>query len=110
MSGTGPSSGGNLGGGGGIPTADCKDISIKTNVTSPDPSVLKTVKVGDLLDIELQTSTGPIIALTSKKKILGSIFTTNPKLLIDCISKGFNYRGRILLIDGADCQILITSK
>jgi hypothetical protein len=110
MSGSGHSSGGNLGGGGGIPIADCKDISIKTNVTSPDPSVLKTVKVGDYLDIELQSPTGPLIAKTSLRKILGSIFTTNPKLLIDCISKGYSYHGRILIIDGADCQILITSK
>lgn len=111
MSGSGGSSGGgNLGGGGGIPAVDCKNISIKTNVISPNPSVLRTVKVGDLLNIEVQSATGPLIAVTIKPEVLGSIFTTNPKLLIDCIIDGYKYQGRILKIDGADCQIIITSK
>ena len=109
MSGSGGSSG-NLGGGGGIPVVDCKDISIKTNVISPDPSVLRTVKVGDFLNIELQSATGPLIAVTIKLEILGSIFTTNPRVLIDCIIDGYKYQGRILKLDGADCQIIITSK
>ncbi|MBN8667352.1 MAG: hypothetical protein J0M30_07595 [Chitinophagales bacterium] len=110
MSGSSSGGGANLGGGGGIPIADCKHISIKTNVTSPDPTVLKTLKVGDYLDVELQTATGPLIAVASGNRRLGSIFTTNPKMLIDCIVKGHIYHARILKIDGADCQILITAK
>ncbi len=110
MSGSNSGGGGNLGGGGGVPAQDCNDVSIKTNITSPNPAILKTLKVGDYLDIELLSATGPLVAKTIKGKILGSVFVTNPKLLIDCISKGYSYHAKILKIDGGDCQILITSK
>jgi hypothetical protein len=111
MSGSGSGGGGgNLGGGAGIPNFDCNNVSIKTNITSPNASILKTVVVGDFLDIELQSATGPLIAKTIKGKILGSVFITNPILLIECISNGHHYQARVLKIDGGECQILITPK
>ena len=111
MSGSGSSGGGaNFGGGGGIPIIECEKISIKTNITSPDPDVLKQIKVGDVLDIELQTASGPLVAITSDHKIVGAVFVTNPKMLIDCINRGFEYHARVILKEGGDCQILIVSK
>jgi hypothetical protein len=100
--------GGDSGGGGGIPSFDCDTVSIQTNISSPDPTVLATLSKGDFLNIELRTATGPLIAITAALNILGSVFTTRPAELINCINNGHRYHARILKIAGGDCQILIT--
>lgn len=110
MSGPGNGDGGNFGGGGGTPVFDCTSVSIKTNVISPDPAILATVNVGDTLSISLQTATGPLLAKTKKGKVLGSVFTKDPALLIKCINDGYTYKATILKISGGDVQILITNQ
>jgi hypothetical protein len=110
MSGPGNGNGGNFGGGGGTPDFDCANVSIKTNVISPEHIVLDTVNVGDDLNISLQTATGPLLAKTKKGKILGSVFTKDPALLIKCINDGYTFKAAILKISGGDVQILITNQ
>lgn len=111
MSGPGNGSdGGNFGGGGGTPPFNCTNVSIKTNIISPDPNVLKTIHSGDILQVSLQTATGPLIAVTAKGKTLGAIFIKDPTSLIACINNGNSYKAEILNISGGDVQILITNR
>lgn len=110
MSGPGGGDGGDFGGGGGPSTFDCSKVSIKTNVISPDPAVLATISTKVTLNIALRTATGPLLALTSAGKLLGSVFTKDPTSLIKCINDGYEYKATILSITGGDVQILITNK
>lgn len=110
MSGPNNGDGGNFGGGGGTPAFDCTRVSIKTNIISPNATVIATVIVGDILEIQLQTVTGPLIAVTNSGGILGSVFTKDPTLLIKCINDGNLYKCSILSISGGDVQILITNR
>ena len=110
MSGNGgDDGGGGFGGGGGTPSFDCSRVSIKTNITSPNPVVLVSVRKDDVLRVGLQTATGPLVAITDTNEILGPIFTRDPASLIDCINQGYNYQAKILSINGGDVQILITN-
>lgn len=108
MSGGG-NGGGNEFGSNDTTSVDCQKISIKTSIVSPNPTVLSTVAVGDDLGVQLRSATGPLVAVTSGGNILGSIFTTNPSLLITCINQGYSYVAHVLSISGADCQVLITA-
>ena len=103
------SSGGNFGGGGRTTGFDCSKVSIKTNVSSPNPSVLATLKVGDILKIEIRVPTGPLLAITQTNQVLGSVFTKDPAALIGCINDGNLYEAEILKISGGDVQIIITN-
>ena len=109
MSGNGPSDSGNGFGGGGTPSLDCKNVSIKTTIVSPDPGILSTLSVGNILTLTLQTATGPLIAMTNNGNTLGAVFTTNPTLLINCINDGNFYEAEILKITGGNCEVLITA-
>lgn len=108
MSGSGNSEGFG-GGGGGISSFDCRNISIKTSIMSPDPEVLASLKENDILSISLQTVTGPIIATTTSGRILGSVFITKLTDLINCLNEGHSFQAVILAISGGVCQILISS-
>lgn len=107
---SGDGNGGDFGGGGGTPAFNCSKVSIKTNIISPDAAVLATVSVGDILQVSLQTATGPLIATTSKGKVLGAIFAKDPTSLIGCINAGNSYKAEVLKISGGDVQILITNR
>lgn len=108
MSGSGNSGGGGGFGGGG-PIFNCKDVSIKTSIVSPDPKVLGTLKIKQVLTISLQTAVGPLVALTDGGALVGSIFTANLTLLIKCINDGNSFKATILSISGGDCEVLITA-
>jgi hypothetical protein len=110
MSGPSNSDNSNFGGGGGNTSFDCTKVSIKTNIISPDPTILATISVGIDLDIKLQTPTGPLIAVSKKGgSVLRAVFTQDPASLIECINKGYLYKATILVINGGDVQIIITN-
>ena len=110
MSGSSGGGGSDFGGGGGAPNFDCSKVSIKTNIISPDPTVLATISVKTELEVSLRTATGPLVALTDSGDTLGAIFTKDPALLINCINNGNSYKAVVLKITGGDVEILITNK
>ena len=109
---SGPSGGGgsDFGGGGSLPTFDCSKVSIKTNIISPDPTVLATIAPKSELTVSLRTAAGPLIATTDAGRVLGSIFTKDPALLINCINDGYTYKVTVLKIAGGEVEILITNR
>jgi hypothetical protein len=106
------SSGGNDfgGGGGGALPFNCNSVSIRTNVIAPDPTVLATVNVRDVLSITLRTNTGPLQAVTAGGAVLGTVFIMELAELIQCISDGNSYKAVILSIAGGDVQIIISRR
>lgn len=103
-------SGGGSFGGSPIDGLQCKDVNIITNIATPNPEVLDSIEIGDYLDIVLRGTTGPIVAVTNAGDVVGSILTMDISQLINCISDGFRYHGKVLSKDGGDCRILITAK
>lgn len=104
-----PGGGGSGFGGGGVSDFDCSNVSIKTNIISPDPAVLATIGIRTELEVALRTATGPLVALTDSGTILGAIFTRDPALLIKCINDGYSYKARVLNITSGDVEVLITN-
>ena len=88
---------------------DCKDISTRATINSPDAAVLATVNVGDRLKIRLRSTTGPIEASTQDDRLLGSVYTSSASSLIECMNDGHSFTGKVLKVSGGYCEILITS-
>lgn len=86
---------------------NCADIVLKTQLASPDPDVIDDLGVGDILNIKLSSATGPLQAVTMDGQIAGAILSSNPALLINCITEGHEYLARVLSINGGDCQVSI---
>lgn len=100
MSGGGPSRS-PQGIGGEAVLADCGTIRFETDLASPQPTVVATLAIGDMLDISLDT-TGPrvvVAAVTASGETAGSI-ATRAAQLIRCIRDGHSYTAEVLEITG----------
>jgi hypothetical protein len=108
MSGPGGSSPPRGGNGNGI---DCDSLVVDTTLNSPEPAVLKTLKKGTRLAVELgQSPKGREILLAKTKagQIAGSL--TPPRVLdiMNCLKGGHSYIAEVLADpSGGDCRVRI---
>lgn len=91
----------------GAPSRNCADFELRTHLASPVKAVIAELRAGDILSIQLMSATGPLQALTNDGAVAGAILTSNPAMLITCISQDYGYSARILNIVGGDCQVAI---
>lgn len=99
-----PGSGG--GGGGGDDPCAIHEITI---LNSPDRAVLATLRVGDLLLLELDL--GPPRRLLAKSHaglVAGSITSQSLAQIIRCMQDGVAYGLEVLSLRGAVCQVRIS--
>lgn len=89
---------------------DCEKLSIKTQLASPVPTVVSTLKVGEILAVQLIPPRGPVQVVTAGGDVAGAILPPDLAQLIECISDSHEYQAKILGIDGGNCQVLITHK
>ena len=82
---------------------NCKNIHIITSVASPDPVILKKIRVGFFLTPELIDE--EILVVKYKGDVLGGIVLGQIQSLIKCIKKGTKIKVEVLSITGGDCTI-----
>ncbi|MBS1774357.1 MAG: hypothetical protein JST82_15985 [Bacteroidetes bacterium] len=85
---------------------DCEDLDIKTQLSSPVASVIAILKVGDILEIEFKTPTGPCLAIF-KGVLAGTIINKDVRRIIECIVSGHKFVARVRNITGGRCAITI---
>jgi hypothetical protein len=93
------------GGGSGGPDDDCA-IHERTRLNSPDRTVLVTLRVTDILRLELDN--GPpirLLAVDARGRPVGSITSPKSPQIVACIRRGRSYEADILAINGAICEI-----
>lgn len=91
-------------------TKDCNSLNIRTQIASPNPKVIATLKVGDVLKISVTPPRGPATFVTNKKEVAGAMLPGDLHKLIDCINEGHEYIAKVVDIKGANCQVLIKHK
>ena len=87
-------------------SADCSRTTIRTQLFSPDPKVLKKIAVGDQLEIQLIKPVGPCVAVY-KGNIAGTIISKDLMQLINCIKKGFVFIAVVRSVSGGACAVTI---
>lgn len=86
-------------------------ISEKTVLNSPDQSVIATLKVGDALEVRLETTPRKrLVAVAGGNKIAGSITSARLVDFIECIEAGSEYMADVLSIQGGRVEIEIRPK
>ena len=85
---------------------DCASIIERTILNSPNPAVLSSLNVGDILILELASVRGPLYA-KHNSEIAGSITSAILAQLIQCINEGYQYIAIIQSITGGRCSVEI---
>ena len=104
---------GSSGGGGGRPggdglAVDC-DLVEKTVLNSPVGDVLRELKRGDALRVELHTEgkVRLLRALTAEGKVAGSLTPRQTPAIVGCLEKGNRYVAHVLRVSGGMCEVEI---
>ena len=101
------------GGGGGGPRSpdrpDCSTLTLTTHLNSPKPAVLKTLKKGSRLAVELQMQGGKpiVVAKAGQGQVAGSITGVGLADLISCLERGFRFHAVVISIAGGGCEISV---
>jgi len=101
-----PSGTGGSGGGGGGTPGDACDITEFTTLNSPNRQVVSTLRVGDLLDVELRIGPPRQLVAQQNGTIAGSITSPKSTQIIQCISRQHRaYVAEVKSIRGGVCQV-----
>lgn len=92
----------------GIPKRDCKSVSSRAIINSPDATNISLLEIGSILNLSLQTNRGPILAYY-KNNLLGSVLAASLADIIECMDSGTSFQGKVIVLNGAHCEILITA-
>jgi hypothetical protein len=101
-----------MGGGGAgrsMDQPDCETFVLKTHLNSPKPAVLKTLKKGSKLTIELQSQGGKsiVVAKTAQGQVAGSVTGAGLASLINCLRGGFQFHALVVSIAGGGCEVAV---
>lgn len=103
-------SGGGGGGGHNPDPADCSTLVLRTHLNSPKPGVLKTLRKGSQLTVELDSHGGKVVvvAKTAQGQVAGSITAgSGLAALIACLKKGVPFKAVVNSITGGGCEVVV---
>jgi hypothetical protein len=83
----------------------CTTLSFRAAVNSPKPAVLKKMKEGAVLVVELQKPPSTSVIVMYKDEELGAL--TGPKIatLVNCLQNGYKFKADVVSITGGNCQV-----
>ncbi len=87
---------------------DCNIVE-KTPLNSPQAAVIKTLKVGDVLDVDLSKA-GKVVVARKAGAIAGSLTPFRLVELIDCMQHGRKYVAVVTQLKGGYCEVEIRPK
>lgn len=100
-------SGGGGGGGGGSDYApSCAALKFEAQLTSPQPTVVATLKAGDMLDIDVATINGQVVVRVLKNgQVAGGLAGPDATRLRNCIEQGHDYKAIVKTINGGQVRV-----
>ncbi|QXB60146.1 hypothetical protein [Pantoea agglomerans] len=85
----------------------CEVIKFYTNIRSPNPLVVKKLKIGDLLDIDLIDNS--ICAVLDGEIVGGVTSTQYYESLYKCLTGGTLYQASVIEINNGQIKVFIYS-
>ncbi len=105
-----PQQGGGGGGGAGIGGIDVCALTDDTVINSPVADVIETLKIGDVLIVELvRTAPVRLIVRTQEGKIAGAITGAKLPQIIKCIEAGVQYQAQVTSIRGGAVRVRVSN-
>lgn len=84
----------------------CLSLSFEVTLSSVNPDVLVTVKIGDIMPVVASSPKGPLVVM-NEDGILGTILSSKEVALLMCIQNGTEYQAKVIRIVGGECVVRI---
>lgn len=88
---------------------DCSKLRFATELASPQPRVVATIRVGMTLPVEIDTSRGGprIIVRTRTGAVVGALISGRMMELLRCLQSGETFVADVTRVDGGDVGVLV---
>lgn len=94
------------GGEGGGATDNHCAITEKTILNSPNPAVVPTLTVGNILSVELETTPRKrVVVKDAAGQIAGAVTSARLLDIIQCLESGFKFEVEVLIISGGRIEL-----
>lgn len=105
---SGSSGGGGGGGGRGDVDLPCDELKFEAQLTSPQPAVVATLKVRDVLVIAVAIMKGQVVVQALKnRELAGGLAGPDATRLRNCMDKGHQYTATVRAINGGQVRVLV---
>ncbi len=105
------SGGGGGGGGGGGPVIDitpCERVKFEVQLTSPQPTVVATISVGEVLDVVLTPRQAVLVIEAQKNGVaVGGIAGLDAARLRACLTDGHPFKATVLAVNGGQVRVKV---
>lgn len=94
-----------------VPTRQCEDLVIDTQLSSPKPDVVAGISNGDVLDVEAQQMNGTtVVVALHNGNIAGGLASPEIQRLRECIAKGVEYAATVTAKKGGQVSVRVAVK
>lgn len=105
MSGNGDRGGGGDGGGG---SQGCETLRFEAQLTSPQPAVVGTLRLGDVLDLAVVDMNGQVVVHVLKGgQVAGGLTGPDATRLRGCIQDGHDFKATVLTVNGGQVRVRV---
>ena len=105
---SGSSGGGGGGGSGRDDDSPCDKLRFEAQLTSPQPAVVATLTVGDVLVIAVATMKGQVVVQALKHgKLAGGLAGPDATRLRNCMDQDHQYTATVRAINGGQVRVLV---
>ena len=87
------------------PSNSCERIAFRATINSPQPSIVSTLTVGNILDVKLQTTPTITVVVELAGAVVGALTGTRVNELVNCIQNGYQYEATVVSIVGGKCTV-----
>ena len=102
--------GGGGGGGGGVPdvVVACDLLKFEAHLTSPQPAVVATLSVGEVLDVALANMQGQLVVQVLKAgQPVGGLAGPDATRLRNCMNESHQYTATVRVINGGQVRVMV---
>lgn len=84
----------------------CEDVLFDAQLTSPSPTLVPGLSVGEVLDVSVATTGGRrVVQVTKVGQLVGGLVGPDASRVRDCIDNGHQYKATVLSINSG--QVLV---
>lgn len=86
---------------------DCAELAFEAAIASPHPDVVASLTQGEILTVELDTSSGRnrVLVRTNRGDVAGALISGRIAELLRCLQEGVAFEAEVTGIDGGDVTI-----
>ncbi len=101
-------SGSGIGGGSFDHDLPCENLQFDAQLTSPQPAVVATLEVAEVLDIVVNTMSDQVVLQVLKNdQVAGGLAGPDATRLRNCLEQGHQYKATVRLINSGQVRVLI---